>query len=383
MKKIGFQNHRSGRLYPHLLPILVWLGALAGVVGLLHHRSQRFEVVGFARSQVRQIAATCTGRLKSVPVQLFENVSQGQVVAVIDTVLDNEHLQAELATISAEIDRLMAELVPTQDRLVAEATNLTSNRIADNRRFSADVEAARLRILELKTLLATDRIALEDLGMEVKIAQELVGQDAIAPYELQKVEVQYNALAKKIEENERLLEQATQDLKQAQERQNEFAQHQLQHPSVDGALDVIHKSITVQERRIEELLARREALELSSPFDGVVSQILAQPGEAVLAGAPILTIAEITPREVVAYAGEDQANQIRAGAQVELIKNTEPAQVAWSQVSYIGPVIEQMPIRLWRNPNIPQWGRPMLITIPPDLKLISGELVGVRRLPAD
>jgi len=39
-----------------------------------------------------------------------------------------------------------------------------------------------------------------------------------------------------------------------------------------------------------------------------------------------------------------------------------------------------MPERLWVNPNIPEWGRPILIKIPPGLELVPGELVGVRGL---
>jgi hypothetical protein len=39
-----------------------------------------------------------------------------------------------------------------------------------------------------------------------------------------------------------------------------------------------------------------------------------------------------------------------------------------------------MPEQLWRNPAIPQWGRPIVIRIPKGLELVAGELVGVRTL---
>jgi hypothetical protein len=39
-----------------------------------------------------------------------------------------------------------------------------------------------------------------------------------------------------------------------------------------------------------------------------------------------------------------------------------------------------MPERLWRNPNLPQYGLPVLIKIPPGMELVPGELVGVRGL---
>ncbi len=391
MKMISPTSYLS-RLRRHILPILVWLSVVACVVGLFSRRSRRFEVLGIAQGQVRQIAANCTGRLKSVPVQLFEQVSLGQPVAVVDTILDNEQpraqLQAQLSTNLAEIEHLAAQLVPTQDDLLAEKADRQTNRLSDSRRFSVDVENARLEILRLRALIETDKIMLEDLALEVQTAQELLAQEAVAPYELQKANVQYETLATKIEENEQLLEQARVALKQALQRRDEYLRYEPHHPSVEDALDVIRKAIKIQERRMEELLVQiealgpREILELTSPIAGVVSQIQHWPGEAVLAGEPILTIAEVKPTEIIAYAVEDQVNQIQKGMDVELIKKSEPTkiEIARSQIIYVGPVVEQLPVRLWRNPNVPEWGRPFLVKAPPQMKLIIGEVVGIRRL---
>ena len=250
MKKIKPNNYHSGPWRLHILSALVWFAAVAGVVGLFYHRSQRFEVLGLAAGQLRQVAATCTGRLKSVPVQLFEKVSQGQTVAV----LDDEHIQAELAIASAEIQRLMAELIPTQEQLLAETASSQTNWIADKRRFDVDVENTRIRILELKTLIETDRLTLENLSLEVKTADNLLKQQAVAPYELHKAQIEYNTLAKKIEENQYLLAQAEQYLKQAQRRRDEFARHLPLHRSVDSSLEPIRKAIKVQEQLIEQLI---------------------------------------------------------------------------------------------------------------------------------
>jgi multidrug resistance efflux pump len=366
------------------------------VVVLMRHRVRRFEVVGIARGRVHQVAANCAGRLQDVRVQLFGQVSEGQPLAVITTVLDNENLQAQLNTALAGVQQLQAQLATTEETLLAEAANLEADRIAARRRFAVDVENARLRVLEVKTLLETDRIMLEDLDVEVKIVRSLLDEDAVEPYELQKVQVQYNALATKIEENEHLLERATQDFIRAEARRDEFAKLQPQHPSVDSALELIQQATRVQERLVEELLARRVPLVLKAPFDGVVIQVfvrvndarslrpgentLRMPGEVVMPGEPILTIVEAEPAEIIAYAREDQMGRIRERMAVELIKTSEQAQIASSQVVYLGPVMELMPEQLWQNPNIPQWGRPMLIKIPPGFELIPGELVGIRGL---
>lgn len=393
MKRIGLSNLRL-----HILPVFVWLVAVAGVAVLFQRRTQRFEVLGMAQGQVRQIAATCTGRLKSVPVELFQEVRKGDPVAIIDTVLDSENLEAEMATISAQVQQLQAELEATRDRLAAEATNIETDRIASQRRFYVDVENARLRALELKATVETDRMMLEDLELNSKIyaAQNILDQNDTAHYEHRKIKVEYNVLVRKIEENQRLLAQAENDLKQAHQRRDEFAQRQPQLPSIDRVLEVVRRAINVQERQVDALLARREPLVLKSPIDGVVIQlhgrardvvlrrpgefVFRRPGEVVLAGDSILSVAGGKPTEIIAYAGREQLGLIRKGMPVQLVKNTRPAQIARSQVTYLAPTLERMPEWLWQTPNIPQWGHPMRIEIPPGMKLFSGEMVGIRVL---
>lgn len=388
MKGIKHNAYWLGWLRRQVLPVMIWLATVGFVVGLFFRRSERFEVLGIAQAQTIQIAATVPGRLRIVTVGLFEKVTEGQVLAV----LDDEVLQAELATALAEVQRLMAELVATEDRLSAEAAQRETDWVADSRRFFADVENTRLQILELKTVIETDRIILQDLALEVKIARELIAEEAIAPYELQKARAQYDSLAKKIEENAHVLAQAETDLKQAEQRRREFTRRQPVHPSVDSALELIRQAVTVQERQVEQLLTQLTALVLKSPLDGVVSQIPQRPGqgvarrfmrrtgETVLAGEPILAVAAASSSEVIAYIPEDQVGGVREGMKVELVKTSEPEQIAPSRVSYIGPVTEEMPVRLWRNPNFPQWGRPFLVKVPRQMELTPGELVGIRRL---
>jgi len=391
----------------HLLPILVWLAAVLCVIGLFTRRSQRFEVIGMARGQVRQIAATCTGRLTDVRVNLFGQVNAGQTVAVIDTVLENERvLEAELKTqldsTLAEIEHLTAQLVPTQEALLADEADREINRATEMRRFLVDADQTRLQIYELKAQIASDSVLLADLAAEVKITEELLKEEAVAPYELQKAKVQYDSLAKKVEENQRMLEQAERDLESAKQRLDEFSQRQLTHPSVDSALEVIRKEAGVQEKLMDGLLKQLEALdsrravELKAPFDGIVipiqgqanQAILRRPGEDVIrragevvrAGDTILAIAELKPSEIVAYVSESQLGLVREKNPVEIIKNRPPEQKARCEVTYVGPTMELMPEQLWRNPAIPQWGRPIIIEIPEGMELVAGEMVGIRTL---
>jgi len=405
MKRISLKNYPF-RLRLHLLPILVWLGAVACIIGLFSRRTQRFEIVGMARSPVVHVSVNCEARLKTVSVKLFENVKKGQTVAIVNTVLDNEQpriqLQTQLGAILAEIQHLSAQLVPTQENLMAEESDRVTSHIARMRTFETDIESARIQILSLRSQIASDRIVLDDLAMEAKIVRNLVEQKALAPYEQEKAQVQYNALAKKIDENDNQLEQAKSDLLQAQQRRDQYAKSLPFNPSVDDALDVIRKQIAVQERLTDGVLAQlealkaRENLELKAPIDGVVipiqqqanealmlrpgEKIMGRPGEAVTAGEPIIAIAQVRPSEIIAYIGERLLGQVEENMPVELIKGREPPQIARSQITQIGPTMELMPERMWSYPNMPQWGRPVLIEIPEGLELIPGEMIGIRRL---
>ncbi|MBN1844956.1 MAG: HlyD family efflux transporter periplasmic adaptor subunit, partial [Sedimentisphaerales bacterium] len=121
-------------------------------------------------------------------------------------------------------------------------------------------------------------------------------------------------------------------------------------------------------------------LVLTSPRAGVVSQILCRPGEAVMAGVPIMTIAETYPTEIIAFAGENQVSQIQVGMKVQIVKKSDPPQIAESEIIRIGPNVQLKPEILWRSQNLPERGRPCMIAVHPGMKLVPGEKVGIRGL---
>lgn len=371
----------------HIMPVVVWLLAVVTVVGLFRQRAERFEVIGIAQSNSVNVASTCNGRLKSVPVQLFEEVRKGQILAVIDTVLDNELLKAELQAeqniLLADIDRLTVELNSARRTYETDIQDRISDWTAQNRTFTADIVDAKLNVLTIEASLKPEQIRLKNLKLNNKIylTRSNRTNTSSTPYELKKIQLEYDELAKKVESNHQLLDQARIELTQAQQRRQEYRTNYPEFASTDEqAEEVILKSVNVLEKRIDRLWVQREDLVLRAPFDGIVKELPGKTGEAVTAGSVILTLAETTPSEILAYANQSPSNQIAEEMVVELIRNSDPPQIARSSVIHLGPAIEQLPNRLWRNPNVPQWGRPFLVGIPEGMDLIPGELVGVRKL---
>lgn len=391
----------------HMVPMTVWLGAVVTVGWLFYQRSESFQIVGIAQSEVLQVSSDCVARIVDIPVEMFQPVKAGQTLAVLNTVPANEssteiELKAQVATAAAEIERLTASLVPTQEQLLSEAADQQISRTDNLRRFDVDIETARLRRLQIETEVANQEISLNELAVELQVTQKLVEEKVVVPFELEKLKAQHDAIAKTIEEYQRQIQQAQEDQAEAKRRRDEFARQEMPQPSVDSALEAIRKEAKVQEELIKGLRAQidalkaRTAVELKSPIDGVVIPIsgkaaeallkrqgeetIRRPGEVVSAGDPILAVAQTQPTEIVAYVNEQQVGLLEQDMNVELVKMRYPAQIAQSRVLSIGPTIELLPQRLWRSPNNPQWGRPVVIEIPPGLTVIPGELIGIRGL---
>ncbi|OHB68135.1 MAG: hypothetical protein A2Y77_04670 [Planctomycetes bacterium RBG_13_62_9] len=408
MKAGTGKSHALKRSYlRHAVPVTVWLACVGVVIGLFYQRSARFELVGFARGEVRQIATSSTARIKDIHVKIFDPVKAGQLLVTVDTVLDDEQmveaeLKTQLAVAGAEVERLAALLIPTQEQLQSENASLQISREDNWRRFTVDAEAAKLRVLELQALIASDQVTCNGLAVEMKTCEKLLADDAIVPYELEKIKVEHDSLLRKIEENQRFQKQAELDLQQAEQRRDEFARQEVPKQSADAALEAIRKEIKVQEETIKGLLEQlaafgsRRSVSLTSPIDGRVipihartndalnqrpgEDVLRRRGEVVAAGDAILAVSEEKPSEIVAYVDEQLLGSLKEQMPVDVVKTRTPAQVARSKVAYIGPTIELMPQRLWRNPAILQWGRPVLIEVPPGLDIVPGELVGIRGL---
>jgi multidrug resistance efflux pump len=391
----------------HAVPVVVWLGAVSIVGWLFYQRSESFQIVGIAQSEVRQIASDCTARIVAVQVELFQPVTAGQTLAVLNTVPASEwtteaELRTQVATAAAEIERLMASLIPTQEQLQLDSASLQINHADNARRFALDIESARVHGLQVQAAIADAEIELNGVAVDLQATRQLVEKKLLTPFELEKLQVQHDSIAKKIEDYRQELAQTRRDQEQSERRRDQFSQQQVPSPSIDEALDAIRMEAKVQEEIMKGLHAQiaamkaRTAVEIRSPIDGVVIPISGQAnevllkrqgeesirraGEVVAAGDPILAVAQTEPTEIVAYASEQQIGLLAQDMSVELVKIRYPAQIAESQIISIGPTIELLPQRLWRSPTIPQWGRPVVIRVPPGLSLVPGELVGVRGL---
>lgn len=370
-----WQRRTLGNWRRQIIPVAVWLVAVGAAGTLLIRRSVTGELTGIAVPEQRAIAALADGRLRLLPVELFESVKEGQTLAV----LEDDRIQAALATAAAEAARLRSEFVAAESRLTAEAAAQEADYVAQARRFAIDVENLRLREVELHVTLEADRARVEFLRLQRDLFGNLREQAAVSELRFKSAEADLAALERTISANQDVLSDVQQDLAQASRRQEEYARHHALPAELDKALDPLRAAITVQQRRIDELSAEQSLLILKCPLDGKVSQLLRGVGESIRTGEPILMIASTRPSAVMVYAAPSQLLRLGDGATVrlDLSRDGRDSKSVAAHVQAVGPTIEQLPARLWRNPSIPEWGWPVRISIPPAMDVLCGEMISV------
>jgi multidrug resistance efflux pump len=287
--------------------------------------------------------------------------------------------------------RVRAEHAETRSIVEADVLNRKSEWEAEDRAFTNDTVQIQLAIAELRTSLEADRHLARGLQRERDQLKAAADLGVASRLEEERVSAAYEVAASRIATSERHLEQAEAEYRRALERREAYDQRRPAMPSVRLADQHVERAVDAQQALLAELEALRDQHVLRAPCDGVVvdlqgragdeltrrpgEMVLREPGESLAAGEPVLAIAETQPSEIVAYLGERQWNEMTPGTEIVVAAMSRPSVRHATRVRSVHPTIERLPERLWPAPNVPAWGRPVLIEVPAGLELLPGELV--------
>jgi multidrug resistance efflux pump len=190
-------------------------------------------------------------------------------------------------------------------------------------------------------------------------------------------------LRQSLEDSRLLLVQTEEEYRAARQRRESYEADLPTDDLMESMLAPLRQAIEVETRRLEEIEVARRALVLRSPVDGQVTQILRRRGGSVRPGEPVLVVAEDSVREIVAYLAEDDNRPIEPSTPVIVSSRGVGGTVAESVVLRVGPGVQELPPRLWRNPRVPDYGRAVVIAAAPGTRLTPGEIVNIKFLPQD
>ena len=258
--------------------------------------SNRIELSGTVEAREVDLAFQVGGRIVRLAVDEGDAVQVGQPVASLD---ENDY-QLALRNATAQRDAAQAALAVLQAGTRVQELRVAEAQLA---KAQADFDYARLeyqRVAELipKRLAAQER--LDQARLQQEVAQAGVDQAR-----------QTLALLREGPRQEDL-DRAAAELR-ARQAAVEIAQRQL------------------------------EYAQLHSPVAGVVSVRLAEAGEVVSVGKPVLRVAELGRPWVRAYLNEVDLARVRLGQPAEVRVDGLPSQVFNGRLAFIAPDAEFTP----------------------------------------
>ena len=145
--------------------------------------------------------------------------------------------------------------------------------------------------------------------------------------------------------------------------------------------------IKIRVQRLEEelKLLRQESgkLNIYSQISGIIGSVNFKAGEKAAPFTPILTVHTRTPSFVKGYIHENVYNKMAINDKVNVISVADNRNLVEGTIAAVGARIIEYPRRLRKHPDIPIWGRELLIKIPENNKFILGEKVLISSTKVD
>ena len=335
---------------------------------------------GFIEGEKVIVAPETSGRIAEMLVDRGDTVQADDVlVRLDDAVLQTQRLEAEagLAAARANLARVLAG--PRSEEIAATRAALAQAEAQRDGAAQAVINASEV----ISNPLALNA-EIDGARTQVRLAEQNV---EMAKADLAEMELRHNVYAKQGGDTERVwdlqlqaaqavLAQAQAELKGAQqyyyaqldmrtnpltleaqlhgtEMQYDLAEAQV--AAAQAALDELEAGPTEEQIAMAEAHVRRaEAavhlvdaqiaqLTLTAPMDGVVTIRSGQAGETAIAGAPLLTIANLDGVTLVIYVPENRVGQVQLGHEVEVRVDSFPERAFVGHVAHIAGEAEFTP----------------------------------------
>jgi|GEM_PF-2556255 len=368
------------------------------------------QLVGIVKATEVAHAFGQSGRLAAVLVEEGERVKPGDPIARLDSgPIEAQLLVAEeqLAAVLADVTSLAAsQALAAAERLLASGESDTEfvqdgqanrSRVRDEVwRLQIEARDRRLAILALEVEIERDLLKADQVRVQAERLTPLVDQGFGRAAEKQDFELEERTLLGQVAANRELL------IAQAEERAASVASLdrarglldalEAPSPSVaareavqrsaraadDAAIAALRQRVEIRRAELAALRLDQGALTLSATIAGRVGLVEARPGQALLAGSTVALVEAADVRNVTVFLPEPSAAETEAPEVVLLSRRTSPAEVAAAEVVGYGRGVEELPVRLWRQPQVPEFGRTLIVRPPASLGLVPGEVLAVR-----
>jgi multidrug resistance efflux pump len=337
------QRWREFRI--QVLPVVVFAAAVLGIVYLWKNFVQPVGIVGLAQTNTVNVTCTVDGLISQLLVEPFQTVTQGQVVAIVQA--------ADSDVVQAESEAAIAELAMMRDRIKVGLE-----------RSEQGFERYRVDLLLQQIALDEDKARVFYASNEMWRTAQLVkeGTENQSVADLKKAD--FDALAASIARRTTAIADLEMTVKGMQK--NLTTTNDI--TSVDDA-------IRAKRREMDELL---KPSTLRSAINGIVSFVHHYPGEKIIRGTAIASIASPISTNIIGYIRQPITVLPTTNDTVHIITRTQPRKVLEGRIRHLGAQLEAInPSLISVDASRSEWGLPIQVELPAGagLTLVPGEFV--------
>jgi multidrug resistance efflux pump len=351
----AFREFRIG-----FLPYLAFLGAVALTVYSWRSYVGPSALLGEVEMVRTIVSASQPSRLTVLKVSALDQVTAGQPVAEL-VAADPRYLEAQ-----ASLSRARLEFV----RVTVEPKIRRENNVINFTKLRLDWLSARVQLATAKAQLT---YAEAEADRTTRLSRVTNGIPFVSVQELQLAQRELDSLRAQIHEQTVLVNEVSLALDKLGPDEKKL----------DDELPAsIRAALAVEQKAIDAIEAQLNPTVLLSPISGFVSVVHRRAGEAVMPGEPILTISGTRSEKIIAYLRQPVRMEPRVGMAMEIRSRSYGRAGARGEIVSVGgqmePILpELLPLRASGN-SVTEYGLPVMISVPPELTLIPGEIVDLR-----
>ncbi len=324
-----------------------------------------------------EVTSPLSGILVPLPHQepwaLYETVEPNQVLAQ----LDDKPLQAEMATLVQELDRLRKELDAVAAKLAVSEADRGLTYMTEAVRLRVELEQRSLVVLKRQAEVVVNRLEAQRRTVYYDCLKPLFDKKIISELELNNARMLRDEAVARATEHAKVLAEAETEKTAAETRLHQLPK--FLPADIAAELAPIAAAAQVEQAKIREVEVQISRLVIRAPlhFHGMICAINHWPQTAIKAGDSILMLGSDERRYLVSYVRQEQHVDPKVGMDVDVRKRLAIAPTVRSVVEQVGPQVEQIPVHLARDPKFPEWGLPVRIALPKDFPGHPGELFEV------
>jgi HlyD family secretion protein len=289
------------------------------------------------------VAAKTSGRIRQITVREGDQVQAGQVIAR----LDDEQVRAREQQAMAAVRQAEARVDLSKHQIAVLEESLQQSRLGvDQARADAQgrVSEAEGKLAAAESQLAQAEASYAQAKWDREAMSRLFKRELIAEQEAQRAQNNEEAQAAIVAASRRQVEAARGALKTAQANLVTPAIRTSQVAAVQGQIlqaraDIAAAQAEAERARaqLEEARANRQDLDVVAPFAGTVATRTAEPGEVVVAGAPIVTLVNLDEVYLRGFVPEGQIGRVKLNQQARVYLDSAPAQPIEAYVLRVDP----------------------------------------------